>query len=107
MATLQELQDAFIKADDAGNTEDAQAFATQIKAMQSSAQAPVAQPKSQFLNTDAITKPYPDIAGFLGLPDRSAAGERSLANVAGSVIEPALAMGLNRSEEHTSELQSR
>ena len=95
MATLQELQQAFIKADDAGNTEDAQAFATQIKAMQSPTQAPVAQPKSQFLNTDAITKPYPDIAGFLGLPDRSAAGERSLANVAGSVIEPALAMGLN------------
>ena len=93
MASLQELQQAFIKADDAGNTEDAQAFATQIKAMQSTTQPPVAQPKSQFLNTDAITKPYPDIAGFLGLPDKSAAGERSLANVAGSIIEPALAMG--------------
>ena len=93
MASLQELQQAFIKADDAGNTEDAQAFATQIKAMQSTTQPPVAQPKSQFLNTDAITKPYPDISGFLGLPDKSAAGERSLANVAGSIIEPALAMG--------------
>lgn len=31
MATLQELEQAFIKADDAGNTEDAQAFATEIK----------------------------------------------------------------------------
>ena len=92
MATLQELKNAFIKADDAGNIEDAQAFATQIKAMQGSTQAPVVQPKSQFLNTDAINKPYPDIAGFLGLPDRSAAGDSTLANVVGSAVEPALSM---------------
>ena len=31
MATLHELQTAFIKADDAGNTEDAQVFADSIR----------------------------------------------------------------------------
>ena len=81
-----------INAPDGASQEDIMAYA---QAQYKPQPAPVAQPKSQFLNTDAITKPYPDIAGFLGLPDRSAAGEPSLANVAGSVIEPALAMGLN------------
>ena len=40
MADLAELERAFIKADDAGNTEDAQAFATEIKRMRQFASTP-------------------------------------------------------------------
>lgn len=45
MATLQELERAFVKADEAGNTEDAQAFATEIKRMRGAAPPPVAEAK--------------------------------------------------------------
>lgn len=48
MATLQELEQAFIAADDAGNTEDASAFAAEIERMRGSMTAqPVALPQTQ------------------------------------------------------------
>ena len=81
-----------INAPDGASQEDIMAYAqSQYKPQETQQPAP----KSQFLNTDAINKPYPDIAGFLGLPDREAAGNRSFANVMGSMVEPILVPALN------------
>lgn len=44
MATLEQLNAAFIKADDAGNVEDAQAFATAIRQMKTAAPMPAPTP---------------------------------------------------------------
>ena len=50
MADLKQLEAAFIKADEAGNTEDAQAFANEIKRMRS---AQVSAPKSETMPANA------------------------------------------------------
>jgi hypothetical protein len=47
MATLKEIEDAFVAADEAGNVEDAQAFADEIRRLKSSGQtSKTAEPKS-------------------------------------------------------------
>ena len=44
MATLKELEAALVKADAAGNTEDAQILATEIRRMRAQTAAPAARP---------------------------------------------------------------
>lgn len=72
MATLSELEAAFIKADDAGNTEDAQAFADEIKRLRvtekpvstrANALGAVAEPIMNMLS-GMVAKPVSDIAGL-------------------------------------------
>ena len=81
MATLQELQEAFIKADQAGNTEDAQAFASEIRRLQSLQQD---QPELTTRETavDVLRSipsgVYKGLAGVAGLPGLIERGVESL-----------------------------
>lgn len=56
MASLQELEQAFIAADNAGNTDDAQAFATEIKRQR--AAQPVSTPSTAFDMSPAAMNAY-------------------------------------------------
>jgi len=59
MATLEQLSAAFIKADDAGNTEDAQAFANAIRQMKAAAPVEPPAPAASATLLPSATTPAP------------------------------------------------
>lgn len=70
MATLDQLERAFIAADDAGNTDDAAAFAAEIRKMREASTAAPAQPqaKSGVGISDIgrwVAKPYMDLGNLV------------------------------------------
>ena len=81
MATLQELQEAFVKADQAGNTEDAQAFASEIRRLQSLQQAQpelTTREKAVDVLRSIPSGVYKGFAGVAGLPGLIERGVESL-----------------------------
>lgn len=81
MATLQELQEAFIKADEAGNTEDAQVFADEIRRLQSLQQAQpelTTREKAVDVLRSIPSGVYKGFAGVAGLPGLIERGVESL-----------------------------
>lgn len=78
MATLAQLEKAFIQADDAGNTEDAKAFADAIREMRSASKTPE---KQTIYNEETVYDPV------TGVPISSGGGGESAKGATGKIAK--------------------